>query len=71
MKVFSECIICEKKTNEVIKEMKPFVYVNINNINEKNIFNILLKKKRKIIYMTANVEKMPKKMYYVQELNII
>ena len=42
----SECIICGKKTNEVIKEMKPFVYVNINNINEKNIFNILLKKNK-------------------------
>ena len=47
----SECIICGKKGTEEIKELKPFVYVNINNIKEKNIFNILLDKcKENYIY---------------------
>ena len=47
----SECIICGKKGTEQIKELKPFVYVNINNIKEKNIFNILLDKcKENYIY---------------------
>ena len=47
----SECIICGKKGTEQIKELKPFIYVNINNIKEKNIFNILLDKcKENYIY---------------------
>ena len=47
----SECIMCGKKTNKLIEEMKPFIYVNMNNINEKNIFNILLLKyKENYIY---------------------
>ena len=47
----NECIMCRKKTNKLIEEMKPFVYVNMNNINEKNIFNILLLKyKENYIY---------------------
>ena len=47
----SECIICGKKGIEQIKELKLFVYVNMNNIKEKNIFNILLYKcKENYIY---------------------
>ena len=47
----SECIICQKKKSEIIKELKPFVYVNINNINESNLFNIILTKyKENYIY---------------------
>ena len=40
----SECIICQNKKIEIIKELKPFVYVNINNINESDLFNIILTK---------------------------
>ena len=47
----SECIICQKKKYEIIKELKPFVCVNINNINESNLFNIILTKyKENYIY---------------------
>ena len=40
----SECIICEEKTNILIKEQQPFIFINNTNINEKNLFNILLLK---------------------------
>ena len=47
----SECIICEKKTNILIKEQQPFIFINNTNINEKNLFNILLLKyKEKYTY---------------------
>ena len=38
----SECIICGKKETVLIKDLKPFIYINMNNIDKKNIFNILL-----------------------------
>ena len=40
----SECIICGKKSNIIIKEQQPFIFINNDNIKEKNLFNILLKK---------------------------
>ena len=47
----SECILCGKKTNEYITEMRPFLYINNTNINETHIFNILLNKcKEKYTY---------------------
>ena len=43
--------ICSKKKLEIIEELKPFIYINRNNINEKNVFSILLNKcKEKYIY---------------------
>ena len=40
-----------KKTNIVIKELQPFIFINNANIKEKNVFNILLLKyKEKYTY---------------------
>ena len=40
-----------KEKTEILKELKPFVYINIKNINESNLFNIILTKyKEKYIY---------------------
>ena len=48
----SECIICQKKKTEILKELKPFVYVNINNIKGSNLFNIIFTKyKENYIYV--------------------
>jgi len=41
-----ECILCGKKTNEFIKEMKPFLYINNTNIIETHIFNIMLNRRK-------------------------
>ena len=50
-KKYSECIICGQKNSEVVKESKPFIYVNINNILLKKIFNVLLEEcKEKFTY---------------------
>ena len=38
----TECILCGFKEELELKESKPFLYINKNNINEKRIFNILL-----------------------------
>ena len=47
----SECIICGKKTDIIIKDQQPFIFINNTNINEKNLFNILLQKyKEKYTY---------------------
>ena len=47
----SECIICQKKANILIKEHQPFIFVNNTNIKEKNLFNIILfKYKEKYTY---------------------
>ncbi len=47
----SECIICQKKTNILIEEQQPFIFINNTNIKEKNLFNILLLKyKEKYTY---------------------
>ena len=47
----SECIICGKKTNIIIKVQQPFKFINNTNIKEKNLFNILLQKyKEKYTY---------------------
>lgn len=32
----SECIICQKKTNILIEEQQPFIFINNTNIKEKN-----------------------------------
>ena len=40
----SESILCGRKKHDNIKELKPFVYITINNINEKNIFDIIVTK---------------------------
>ena len=40
-----------KKNTEIVEDSKPFIYVNKENINKKNIFNILLEEcKEKYIY---------------------
>ena len=44
-------LIMWKKTEEIIKELKPFVYITNINIFEGNLFNILLSKyKEKYTY---------------------
>ena len=43
-----ECILCEKKVTEKIEELQPFVFVNSNNINNKNIFNLMLEKYKEL-----------------------
>ena len=40
----SECVLCGKKNEEIIKELKLFVYITNTNIFEDNLFNILLSK---------------------------
>ena len=35
-------LIIWEKTEEIIKELKPFVYITNTNIFEGNLFNILL-----------------------------
>ena len=47
----TECIICGKKTEVILKEIQPFIYINITDLKEKNLFNILLLKyKEKYTY---------------------
>ena len=47
----SECLLCGEITEEIIKELKPFVYITNTNIFEGNFFNILLSKyKEKYTY---------------------
>ena len=43
-----ECFICGRKTIEEIKEIQPFVFININNINNISNFNIFLPKYKEI-----------------------
>ena len=44
-------LITWKKTEEIIKELKPFVYITNTNIFEGNLFNILISKyKEKYTY---------------------
>ena len=38
----TECIICGKKTDVILKELQPFIYINNTHLKEKNLFNILL-----------------------------
>ena len=45
---FSECILCGKKVTEDNLENKPFIYINKNDMNEKYIYNILLKKYKEL-----------------------
>ena len=40
----TECILCGKKQTIEIEELQPFIFVNINNINNKSIFNLMLEK---------------------------
>ena len=44
----TECFICGRKTLEEIKEIQPFVFININNINNTSIFNLFLSKYKEI-----------------------
>ena len=43
-----KCFICGRKTIEEIKEIQPFVFININNINNTSIFNLFLSKYKEI-----------------------
>ena len=60
-----------KKTNIVINELQPFIFINNANIKEKNLFNILLLKYKEKYNYDWNVEEIKKKMSYVLKLNII
>ena len=33
-----------KKTNIIIKDQQPFIFINNTNIKEKNLFNIIFQK---------------------------
>ena len=43
-----KCFICGRKTIEENKEIQPFVFININNINNTSIFNLFLSKYKEI-----------------------
>ena len=43
-----KCFICGRKIIEEIKEIQPFVFININNINNTSIFNLFLSKYKEI-----------------------
>ena len=44
----TECILCGKKLLEDNLENKPFIQININDMNEKYIYNILLKRYKEL-----------------------
>ena len=44
----TECILCGKKQTVEIEELQPFIFVNINNINNNSIFNLMLEKYKEI-----------------------
>ena len=44
----SECILCQQKKIEEIKEKQPFTFININNINSTSLFNVFLSKYKEI-----------------------
>ena len=46
--------------------MQPFIFLNINNINNTNIFNVLLSKYKEIINMHLNAEKYQDKLILVK-----
>ena len=52
-----ECFICGRKTIEEIKEIQPFVFININNINNTRIFNLLLSKYKEIYSYASECRK--------------
>ena len=53
----SECIICGKKKSEELKEKQPFTFININNINNTNLFNIFLNKYKEIYSYACDCRK--------------
>lgn len=58
----SECFICGEKKLEIIENMQPFTFININNINNKSIFNIFLEKYKEIYSYACECRKnLPKK----------
>ena len=44
----TECILCERKKKEEIEEIQPFVFININNIDNTSLFNLFLEKYKEI-----------------------
>ena len=69
----SECVICGKKKLEEIKEKQPFTFINMNNINNKSLFNIFLNKYKEIYSYACDYIKNLKivKIFYALKLNII
>ena len=43
-----ECVICGKNTLDDNLDNKPFIYITLEDLKEKNIFNIILKKYKEI-----------------------
>ena len=44
----SECMLCGKNSLDNNLDNKPFIYIALEDLNEKHIFNILLKKYKEI-----------------------
>ena len=57
----SECVICGEKKLEEIKEKQPFTFINMNNINNKSLFNIFLNKYKEIYSYACDCRKNLKK----------
>ena len=53
----SECVICGEKKLEEIKEKQPFTFINMNNINNKSLFNIFLNKYKEIYSYACDCRK--------------
>ena len=45
---YTECFICGKKNEEIIKELQPFTFINNDNINKTSLFNVFLNKYKEI-----------------------
>ncbi len=45
---YTECFICGKKNEEIIKELQPFTFINSDNINNTSLFNVFLNKYKEI-----------------------
>ena len=45
---YTECFICGKKYEEIIKELQPFTFINNDNINNTSLFNVFLNKYKEI-----------------------
>ena len=44
----TECILCGKKISEKVLDNPPFIFIKKEDINEKHIYNILLKRYKEI-----------------------
>ena len=55
----TECILCGKKLLEDNLDNKPFIQINNNDMNEKYIYNILLKRYKELYTYDCECRKYP------------